>query len=525
MIMEHTVKNYGHPALLWLSENQSKLNGRLYADVICTVWNAALAATPAQPIAGMKEPCTSRWNNESGRYEPVDPDDAATWLKPMSAPAAQPIADVSAQTDERAAFDKARATGQFRPVTEQCPIWYATQLRWEGWEMHAAQVAARAAAPVSGQGASIGNWPDFWDAVNCMLIDHLNYDARQIEFKQLVRTVDRYIDSRPRSEDSRAERAATQPAGEVVHSYRMKLADGTYNNWLDCSPEHAAHVMQGEFASGFQVRKLYAAPISEATAPADERKVCGSGFTPPRKHYGPLEYARANADNPPRTVHSSDGEFLGIARKSCEPGKTQAEQADSSSEEINPYVVQTADSSSAAPSEISPVNTIEYWASAYDTGFGGGHGMIVHLLREYATLRKSLAAPSPTGESLSAAIAAMKRAKKLPVWDGMNHELHVELDVIFAALATPRQTEDDGMSAAIDKILTAPIDYSLNKGDIVYNKRWGDGKSSLEIVDINWALRSAAVKLSARGGIVVWPVAGLQREPFAASPAPTGASK
>lgn len=73
---------------------------------------------------------------------------------------------------------------------------------WTGW------FNAPSAAPVSGQGASIGDWPDFWDDVNSMLIDHLDYDARQIEFKNLVRTVDRFIDSRPRSEDSRAAFAA-----------------------------------------------------------------------------------------------------------------------------------------------------------------------------------------------------------------------------------------------------------------------------------------------------------------------------
>lgn len=37
----------------------------------------------------------------------------------------------------------------------------------------------------------------------------------------------------------------------------------------------------------------------------------------------------------------------------------------------------------------SPIETIEYWADAYRNHMGGGHGMIVRLLREYASLRRA----------------------------------------------------------------------------------------------------------------------------------------
>lgn len=54
-------------------------------------------------------------------------------------------------------------------------------------------------------------------------------------------------------------------------------------------------------------------------------------------------------------------------------------------------------------------------------------------------------------------------------------------------------------------------DHSLKKGDTVYNKTWK--LTSLEVVDVNWALKAAAVRLGPTGGIVVWPVAGLSKTP------------
>jgi len=56
------------------------------------------------------------------------------------------------------------------------------------------------------------------------------------------------------------------------------------------------------------------------------------------------------------------------------------------------------------------------------------------------------------------------------------------------------------------------IDYSLARGDTVYSPYWGEGTRPVEVVDVNWALRAAAVRLAPKGGIVVWPVSHLQRE-------------
>lgn len=58
-----------------------------------------------------------------------------------------------------------------------------------------------------------------------------------------------------------------------------------------------------------------------------------------------------------------------------------------------------------------------------------------------------------------------------------------------------------------------PIDYGLKKGDRVRNP-YSDFFCNLEIVDINWALLAAAVRLNAdddESGIVVWPVWRLER--------------
>jgi hypothetical protein len=51
------------------------------------------------------------------------------------------------------------------------------------------------------------------------------------------------------------------------------------------------------------------------------------------------------------------------------------------------------------------------------------------------------------------------------------------------------------------------IDWTLNKGDLVMSKGW---PTPIEIVDINWALHAAAVKLGP-GAIVVWPLWSLRR--------------
>lgn len=58
--------------------------------------------------------------------------------------------------------------------------------------------------------------------------------------------------------------APAQVEQELVYSYCMKLADGSYDNWRDCSPEHAAHV--ASWPDGFKVRALYTRP--QAALPA-----------------------------------------------------------------------------------------------------------------------------------------------------------------------------------------------------------------------------------------------------------------
>jgi len=59
-----------------------------------------------------------------------------------------------------------------------------------------------------------------------------------------------------------------------------------------------------------------------------------------------------------------------------------------------------------------------------------------------------------------------------------------------------------------------PIDFSIEKGDMVYRKTWGGGKEPVEVVNINWALKAIAVKLSPTGATVVWPVAGMTKDRF-----------
>lgn len=57
------------------------------------------------------------------------------------------------------------------------------------------------------------------------------------------------------------------------------------------------------------------------------------------------------------------------------------------------------------------------------------------------------------------------------------------------------------------------IDFSLRKGDIVYDPGWGGGVAPVEVIDVNWATRSIAVRLIPHEGIVVWPAGCLTRVP------------
>lgn len=52
-------------------------------------------------------------------------------------------------------------------------------------------------------------------------------------------------------------------------------------------------------------------------------------------------------------------------------------------------------------------------------------------------------------------------------------------------------------------------DFNLKEGDVVERDDWTLTK--LTVVDVNWALRAAALRLGASDNIVVWPVAGLRR--------------
>lgn len=59
------------------------------------------------------------------------------------------------------------------------------------------------------------------------------------------------------------------------------------------------------------------------------------------------------------------------------------------------------------------------------------------------------------------------------------------------------------------KEVTKNIDFSLKAGDWCSKEDWTLGP--IQIVDINWALRAAAVLLgtSRDAGLIVWPVLGL----------------
>lgn len=86
----------------------------------------------------------------------------------------------------------------------------------------------------------------------------------------------------------------------------------------------------------------------------------------------------------------------------------------------------------------------------------------------------------------------------------------------------PRWIDDmKGKDLTIDSL----IDYSINKGDTVYTKTWS--LTSLEVVDVNWALSAIAVRLGPDGGVVVWPAAGMSKTPYdqPAAPSPAKESK
>lgn len=79
------------------------------------------------------------------------------------------------------------------------------------------------------------------------------------------------------------------------------------------------------------------------------------------------------------------------------------------------------------------------------------------------------------------------------------------LDTVFSVASNTIAKAEVGASQAG----TEEIDYSLKPGDIVVNDGWG--LTTLTVVDVNWALRAAAVRLGPDGGTVVWPVASLRK--------------
>jgi hypothetical protein len=60
---------------------------------------------------------------------------------------------------------------------------------------------------------------------------------------------------------------------------------------------------------------------------------------------------------------------------------------------------------------------------------------------------------------------------------------------------------------AFNRVMYGKPDYSIKKGDAVTSKHWS---KPVTVVNVNWALRAAAVEL-APGSIVVWPVGNLKK--------------
>ena len=59
----------------------------------------------------------------------------------------------------------------------------------------------------------------------------------------------------------------------------------------------------------------------------------------------------------------------------------------------------------------------------------------------------------------------------------------------------------------LSRVMYGKPDYSIKKGDVVSSKNWS---KPITVVDVNWALRAAAVEL-APGSIVVLPVGNLKK--------------
>lgn len=60
---------------------------------------------------------------------------------------------------------------------------------------------------------------------------------------------------------------------------------------------------------------------------------------------------------------------------------------------------------------------------------------------------------------------------------------------------------------AFNRLMYGKPDYSIKDGDMVTVKNWN---RPVLVVDVNWALRAAAVEL-APGSIVVWPIGSMKK--------------
>jgi hypothetical protein len=162
-----------HPAFAWLRDQNYSMQGMLYSQVVVKVWDAALAATTAQPIAdpNAKNNAVQQaqiWAQEARTQRSIvrdiltyfglpDRDYKALALIKEKIEGAQPIADVSAPTDEQIMLNGL-------PVENIQLDWVCSLLSSETIfngadllqafnKLVAFYVAARAAAPVSGQAA------------------------------------------------------------------------------------------------------------------------------------------------------------------------------------------------------------------------------------------------------------------------------------------------------------------------------------------------------------------------------------
>jgi hypothetical protein len=98
-------------------------------------------------------------------------------------------------------------------------------------------------------------------------------------------------------------------------------------------------------------------------------------------------------------------------------------------------------------------------------------------------------------EPAADAIAAMKRAKLLPVWDSVPHSLHVELDVIFKFLNTHPQRPAVPDDVAVKRALDAVV---LEGETVFWHIVFGMNNDSEEVrATIAWEIIRAALLAAA----------------------------